>query len=116
MNILADENVSRLVVEKLQQENHQVQYIFDMARGSDDSTVLNIANQQKALLVTNDKDFGEMVFRQHLQAAGVLLVRLASLSPEEEAEAVALVIRQYSEELQEAFSVVTLRGVRIRPV
>jgi predicted nuclease of predicted toxin-antitoxin system len=116
MNILADENISRLIVERLRHEKHQVQYIFEMARGSDDSTVLEIANQQKALLVTSDKDFGELIFRQNRQASGVLLVRLAVLSPTEEAEVVALVIRKYGDRLLDALTVITPRGVRIHPV
>ncbi len=66
MNILADENISHLLVERLRQEGHQVRFISEIARGSDDHTVLKIANQQKSLLVTDDKDFGEMVF--HIQA------------------------------------------------
>ena len=116
MNILADENISLLLVERLRYEKHQVQYIFEIARGSDDSTVLHLANQQKALLITSDKDFGELIFRQNRQASGVLLVRLAVLSPTEEAEVVALVIRKYSDKLLHAFTVITPQGVRIHPV
>ncbi len=116
MNILADENVSRLVVEQLRRDNHQVYYVFEMARGSTDPTVLDIANQQRALLLTNDKDFGELVFRQHRKASGVLLTRLATLTPEQEAELVALVIRKFGEELLDSFTVVTPRGIRIHLV
>jgi len=115
MNILTDENVSLLIVEQLRKEKHQVYNIFEMARGSTDVTVLDLANQQKALLITGDKDFGELVFRQHQQAAGVLLIRLTTMSPSEEAEAVALVIREYGDKLLQSFSVITPRGIRIRP-
>jgi predicted nuclease of predicted toxin-antitoxin system len=87
-----------------------------MARGSTDSTVLDLANQYKALLVTGDKDFGGMVFRQHCQASGVLLVRLTTLSPTKEAEAVAKVVKEYGDKLLKAFTVITSRGVRIHPV
>ena len=116
MNILADENISQLLVEWLRQEGHQVRFIAEMARGSDDPTVLRIANQQGSLLVTDDKDFGEMVFHRHLQASGVLLVRLAALSPAQETEAVAQVIRTYGAKLLQAFTVITPQGVRTRPI
>lgn len=115
MNILADENISRLVVERLRQDSHQVYYIFEIARGSKDPTVLSLANQQNALLLTADKDFGELVFRQHLQAAGVLLIRLTGTSPLQESEIVAQVIMKYGDELLSAFTVLTTRGIRIRP-
>lgn len=116
MNILADENISRLLVEQLRQEGHQVRYIVETARGSDDPTVLEIANQQGSLLVTDDKDFGELVFHRHLQTSGVLLVRLATLSPIQETEVVVEVIRTYDEKLLHAFTVIMPRGVRFRPI
>jgi len=116
MNILADENISRLLVERLRQEGHQVRYIAEIARGSNDPTVLEIANQQGSLLMMDDKDFGELVFHRHLPASGVLLVRLAALSPIEETEVVVQIINLYSEKLLHAFTVITPQGVRIRPV
>ena len=116
MNILADENISRLLVERLRQEGHQVRYIAEIARGSNDPTVLEIANQQGSLLVTDDKDFGELVFHRHLRASGVLLVRLATLSPAEEVEVVVQIIELYNAKLLQAFTVITPQGIRIRPV
>jgi predicted nuclease of predicted toxin-antitoxin system len=115
MKILADENISRILVERLRQEGHLVEYIMEIARGSNDSTVLELANRQGALLVTDDKDFGELVFHQHLRASGILLVRLATLSPSQEVEVVVKVIREYSDKLLHAFTVVTPQGIRIRP-
>lgn len=115
MKILADENISRILVERLRQEGHLVEYIMEIARGSNDSIVLELANRQGALLVTDDKDFGELVFHQHLRASGILLVRLATLSPSQEVEVVVKVIREYSDKLLHAFTVVTPQGIRIRP-
>lgn len=115
MKILADENISKLLVERLRQEGHQVQYIAEIARGSNDPTVLELANRQGALLLTDDKDFGELVFHQHLRASGILLVRLATLSPSQEVEVVVKVIREYSDKLLYAFTVITPQGIRIRP-
>ena len=116
MKILADENISSLLVERLRQEGHLVQYIMEIARGSNDPTVLDLANRQEALLITDDKDFGELVFHQHLKATGVLLIRLATLSPAEENEVVTEVIRTYGEKLLQSFTVITPHTVRIRPI
>ena len=116
MKILADENISARLVERLRQEGHEVQYIIEIARGSKDSTALDIANEQGALLITDDKDFGELVFHQRLKASGVLLIRLATLSPLEEIEIVTKVIETYGDKLLQSFGVIMPRGVRIRPV
>jgi len=50
MKILADENISRLLVERLRQEGHEVLYIMEIARGSKDSTVLEMASQRERYL------------------------------------------------------------------
>jgi predicted nuclease of predicted toxin-antitoxin system len=80
MNFLADESVGHLVVEHLRQEGHRVLYIAELGPGMPDEAVLNLANQETALLLTADKDFGEMVFRQGLNIHGVVLIRPAGLT------------------------------------
>jgi hypothetical protein len=64
--------------------------------------------------MTADKDFGEMVFRQRLLTHGIVLVRLAGLSPEHKADAVALTVKAHLEELPRAFVVIAPSMVRIR--
>ncbi len=81
-----------------------------------DDDVLNLANQEAALLLTADKDFGEMVFRQRLHAHGVVLIRLAGMLPARKAEVVALAIREHLQELLRSFGVIVPGMVRIRRV
>jgi predicted nuclease of predicted toxin-antitoxin system len=82
MNLLIDESVDRHVVDKLRQDSHNVVYVSEMDPGISDDVVLSIANNMGALLLTADKDFGELVFRRQQISAGVLLIRLAGLSQE----------------------------------
>lgn len=63
------------MVERLHQDGHSVWYVAEMESGIADDVVLAMANQEAALLLTADKDFGEMVFRQHLHAYGIVLIR-----------------------------------------
>jgi len=77
MNLLADEGVERQIVERLRQAGHDVWYIAEMEPGIADDVVLAQANASQALLITLDKDFGELVYRQGLVHAGVILLRLA---------------------------------------
>jgi len=85
-----------------------------MEPGISDDEVLNLANREKSILLTADKDFGELIFRQGKIAKGVILVRLAGLSPEVKAEIVADAIREHAGELLLAFTVITPVTVRIR--
>ncbi|WP_058868191.1 DUF5615 family PIN-like protein [Chloracidobacterium thermophilum] len=116
MNFLADESVDRLVVEHLRQEGHRVLYIAELGPGMSDEAVLNLANQETALLLTADKDFGEMVFRQGLNIQGVVLIRLAGLTHVRKAEVVALAVREHLPELSHSFAVITPGALRIRRV
>lgn len=85
-----------------------------MEPGISDDVVLNLANQESALLLTNDKDFGELVFRLKRITSGIVLLRLAGLDSVEKADVVAQVVRQHAEELPVAFTVITPKTVRIR--
>ncbi|MDE0177875.1 MAG: DUF5615 family PIN-like protein [Gammaproteobacteria bacterium] len=113
MNLLADESVDR-GVDRLRSDGHSVQYVAELDPGIDDDAVLYRANQNGALLVTVDRDFGELVFRLGRIHAGVVLIRLAGLSPEAKAETVASVFATRRDELVSAFSVVSPGRVRIR--
>ena len=114
MNLLADESVDRQIVDRLRQEGHAVSYVAEMEPGIPDSTVLALSNEGGSLLVTADKDFGELVFRQGRLTAGVILIRLAGLSPEAKAEIVSVEVRKHITELAGSFAVVSPNAVRIR--
>ena len=114
MKFLADESVDRPIVERLRQEGYKVWYVAEMEPGISDDAVLNLANRESALLLTADKDFGELVFRQHRFMIGIVLIRLAGLSPLLKAEIVASMINKHLKELPNAFVVITPAMFRIR--
>lgn len=114
MNFLADEGVDRQIVERLRKDGHRVLYVAEMDPGMPDRSVLDVANQARAVLLTADKDFGEIVFRQRVHTLGVVLIRLAGLSPNRKAEVVASVIREHGTEILRAFTVITPSICRIR--
>ena len=114
MNLLADEGVERQIVESLRQAGHDVLYIAEMEPGISDDVVLDEANTRQALLITLDKDFGELVYRQRLIHQGVILLRLAGLQLTTKANLVTQIIEQRGDEMLNAFSVVSPGVVRIR--
>ena len=114
MKFVADENLDRQIVEKLRREGHTVWYVADMDPGIADPEVLDTANREQAILLTADKDFGELVYRQRLISPGVILIRLAGLPPPVKAEIVAKAITAHSQALADSFTVITERNIRIR--
>lgn len=115
MNFLADEGVDRQIVERLREAGHHVWYIAEMSPGISDDVVLDLANREDALLLTADKDFGELVYLQRRVTTGIVLMRLAGLSPESKADKIVAAIRDHGPELLQAFTVVTTGAIRIRP-
>lgn len=76
--------------------------------------MLDLANSEESILLTADKDFGELVFRLKKITVGVVLIRLAGLTPERKAKIVVETINKHGTELLNAFSVVTIGAIRIR--
>jgi predicted nuclease of predicted toxin-antitoxin system len=115
MNILADESVDQPIMNRLRQDSHPILSIAELEPSISDEAVLALANQHASVLLTADRDFGELVFRQHRDAAGVILIRLAGLSPAAKAMLVSTVFRTHGTELLNAFTVISPGMVRIRP-
>jgi predicted nuclease of predicted toxin-antitoxin system len=64
MNFLADEDVKKPVVEMLRHEGHDVLYMCEIATRTIEERLLEQANSELRILLTNDKDYGELVFLQ----------------------------------------------------
>ena len=114
MNFLADENIGKPVVDRLRKEGHLILYVIEMEPGIPDDEVLSRANREGALLLTGDKDFGELVFRQGYAAQRVILIRLAGVPPQRKAEITAIAIQEHVNELAGNFTVITPWSIRIR--
>src|SRR6202035_3310858 len=89
-------------------------YIAELSPSIPDDEVLRQANDTGALLLTGDKDFGDLVFRQGRVHAGVILLRIGGMAAAAKADMVAEVFRDHAAELQGAFSVISPGALRIR--
>ncbi len=84
------------------------------SRGITDDEVLENANSNGSVLLTGDKDFGELVFRLRRVNLGVILVRLSGLSPQLKARIVSSAIGEHGKETAGAFTVISSGMVRVR--
>ena len=116
MNFLADESVDRQIVDALKEDDHAVLYVTEMDPGISDDEVLDKAEKGSAILITADKDFGELVFRQQRITMGVVLVRMAGLLPSKKAEIASTMIKKHLDAIQNAFSVISPNTIRIRRI
>ncbi len=116
MKMLANENLPLDVVAALRASGHDVAWIRTDAPGLDDTGVLARAIAEERLLITFDKDFGELAFRRGLPSTcGVILCRTSAKSGLDAATKIAAAVNS-RQDWQGHFSVIDDRRVRMRPL
>jgi predicted nuclease of predicted toxin-antitoxin system len=116
MRFLADENVSRRVVERLRADGHDVIAVAQSGQGASDKHVVEMANAEGRILITEDRDFGELVVRQRLGIAGVMLLEVDRLTNSAEANRVGDVVSTHADKLVGNLVVVEPTRLRLRPL
>jgi len=114
MTFVADESVDREVVDHLRNQGFTVTYIAEKEPSLADDLVLSIARSESAILLTADKDFGELIYRRGQLSAGVILIRLPRLTPQERAFLIEQIIKDHLDTLSKYFCVITDKRVRLR--
>lgn len=93
MRLLTNENIGKTAVALLRASNHDVLSVKESMSGSTDEEILQRAVAEQRVVVTFDKDFGELAFRARLPATcGVILFRFAQRGREADASRIAQVI------------------------
>jgi predicted nuclease of predicted toxin-antitoxin system len=116
MRFLVNENVSGTVIRALRQRGHDVLAAKESMRGQADPVILERARTEGRLLVTHDKDFGELAFRSRLPAeCGVILFCLGGRNPESDNRRVLETVES-RKDWAGHFAVVTDDQIRIRPL
>lgn len=115
MRFLADQNVEEPIVARLRRTGHDVLLLAETLpiRALDDQ-VLRHAREGDRILLTNDKDFGELTFLQHKAAAGVVLMRMPSFDSMQKAGRLLEALEVVGSRLSGSMVVVTERAIRRR--
>jgi predicted nuclease of predicted toxin-antitoxin system len=116
VRFLVDESTGAAVVRYLRSAGHDVLAVAETMPQADDLDVLARAAGEGRILVTNDKDFGELVYRNGQAHSGVVLLRLQDETSANRVRVVRALLEQYTDRLGGHFTVATERGVRIRPL
>ena len=112
---VADENVDYLILTNLREQGYSVESIAEQCPSLKDSDVLQWALERQAVLLTEDKDFGELVFRQRKVNSGIVLYRLAGLTSQQKAERIVQAFTTHSNVFSGRFTVISSDQVRVRP-
>lgn len=112
MKLLADVNVEKPIVDYLKSIGNDVKWIPDYDCMLPDDELLEIANSENRIMLTNDKDFGELVFRQNRIASGIILIRMKGDSSEKKVAAITKLFKDYPEKIINHMVVVTRNKIR----
>lgn len=112
MRFIVDECTGPAVASWLRDKNYDVFSIFDEARGMDDDEIIRKALNENWILITNDKDFGEKVYRDGRLHGGVVLLRLEDERPVSKIKVLSRLLEAYSDRIPDSFIVATEIQVR----
>jgi len=116
MRLLANENFPKEAVEALRRQGHDVKWVRTDRPGISDRQVLPLAQSENRLLLTFDKDFGELAFRAGLPATtGVILFRIPPKFPAFVAQ-VAVAALDERTDWEGHFSVIEQDRIRMTPL
>ncbi|MBI4321174.1 MAG: DUF5615 family PIN-like protein [Chloroflexi bacterium] len=115
MHILVDESSGTATVDFLRSLGHDVFAVAEMIPQAEDTEILAQAASEGRVVITNDKGFGDLVFRSGQPHAGVVLLRLRDESPANRVRVLRAVLEQHTDRLIGSFVVATEDGIRIRP-
>jgi len=116
VRFLADENVEQPIVDALREAGHDVICVGEVAPGAADRDVLELANAQSRLLLTNDKDFGELSYREGLVSTGVVLLRFQTEDGSRKAALLLDALADAVDRFTGHFAVVAEDRARLRPL
>ena len=114
MTFLADESVDYPIVKSLRDSNFTVDYITEIKPGISDDQVIELASQKGRILITADKDFGELTYRRNMISEGIVFYRLSGMNNNEKAALVVSVIKSHISDLKGSFTVITRDHTRIK--
>jgi len=113
MKIVADANIEYYIVMHLRKAGYKVIWINELEQAIQDPVVLKIAQDNQALLLTSDKDFGSLIFEQNFPLGyGIVLLRLDGVTREKILTTITTFVENNKFNLENTFTVITPNKIR----
>lgn len=113
MRFLADESCDFAVVRALRSAGHDVAAVRDLAPGAPDEDVVRMTRVQERVLLTEDRDFGRLVFASTYESPGVLYLRFPANARQTMVDTVLMLVERQDLRLNQHFVVVQPGRIRI---
>ena len=116
LRFLIDVGVGRRIEQYLTKEGYDTKAVRDIDPCMEDEEIIRLAHSEKRMVVTMDKDFGELVYHSSMAHCGVLLLRLEDATGPEKLEVVQFIMQHYSDRIKNCFCVFQHDRFRIRKI
>ena len=116
IKFLADENLEKPIVDYLRGKGYEVLYIAEISPSMKDEEIMQLANKDERILITNDRDFGELTFHKRKVTSGIILIRAMDEKSQNKVELIKHVLIETKGKLRGKFIVVNEAGIRIKKI
>lgn len=116
MNFLADESVDYNIFKVLKKTGYNIEHVLDIFPGEMDEKIVNYAYSKDSIILTEDKDFGELAIRFKLNTKGIILLRFVNLSSEEKGKIVLNAFAEHEKEMHNSLTVISDKKIRIKKI
>lgn len=114
MKFLADENIPLQVCESLRKDGFDIKHIATLDSGAEDRKIISLAEKESRIILTFDKDFGELVFRQKAKVTGIILLRFPPKSLNFILQKLISLLKMKELKIEGSFLVVEEERIRVR--
>lgn len=116
IKFLANVNVEKPLIDFLDEKGFDIKWVTNIDKRMPDDRVCELANSEQRIIITNDKDFGEIVFYQQKIAYGIILMRVKGQNSAEKIVVLDKLLENYQDKIANHFVVLTKTKFRFIPL
>ncbi|WP_417909566.1 DUF5615 family PIN-like protein [Candidatus Electronema sp. PJ] len=116
LKFLVDVGVGRHVEQFLREDGHDVKAVRDVDPCLKDEEIIRMAAWEQPIVMTMDKDFGELVYHSSMRHCGVLLLRLEDAAAAKKVQVVQHILANYAAQIKDSFCVFQNDKFRIKKI
>ena len=114
LKFLVDVGVGKKVEEYLLVNGYDTKAVRSIDQRMPDQEIIRLAALEKRIVITMDKDFGELVYHSGMDNSGILLLRLEDATGSEKQQVIAKILAKYADNMKNNFCVYQNKKFRFR--
>ena len=114
LKFLVDVGVGKNIEQYLLEKKYDTKAVRSLDQRMPDKEIIRLAALEKRIVITMDKDFGELVYHSGLDHCGILLLRLEDATGSEKQQVIAHILEKYADNMKDHFCVYQNKKFRFR--